>query len=109
MATLVQQGQQCQHDKNNDATIIRAMMPAQPQRGWQCHCNWQCQHDESQCQRDKGNNPDEVVNATIEYGYNYLRLLLYANGQHINVLKHLLMSNMDAESSLRWPSTSTLT
>ncbi len=65
--------------------------------------------DKSRCQCDDGDNADEVVDATMECGLNYLRLLLYANAHHINVLKHLSMSNMDAGSSLRLLSTSTLT
>jgi len=32
---------------------------------------------------------------------------MYANGQHINVLKHLFMSHVDVESSLMWLSAST--
>jgi hypothetical protein len=47
-------------------------------------------------------NVDKVVNVAVECGYNYVRLLLYAHGLNINVFKHLLMSDMDAGSSLRW-------
>ncbi len=32
-------------------------------------------------------------------GYNYLRLLTYAHGQHINVLKHFALSNVDAAAA----------
>ncbi len=80
----------------------------QAQRGWQCQRNWWCQHDESGRQRNEGDNADEVVNATMECGYSYLRLLLYTNWQHINVCKHLIMSNMEVGSSLRWLSASTM-
>ncbi len=107
MAMPVQQGQQCQHNKCGNPSTIRAMMPAQ--RGWWCQCNWWWQCDESQCQHDEGNNTDEVVDTAMECGYNYLELLLYANWQHINVLNYIVMSIMDAGSSLRWPSASTLT
>ncbi len=59
--------------------------------------------------RAKGDNADEVVDAAMKHGYNYLRLLPYANQQPINVLKYLLMSNKNVGSSLRWLSVSTLT
>ncbi len=104
---------QHQHNKGNNASTTRAastmrvMMPEQ--RGQQCQHDWQRQHDESWRQRDKGNNVDEVVHAAVECGYNYLRLLQYADWQHINVLKHFLMFNMDAGSSLRGLSELTLT
>ncbi len=45
----------------------------------------------------------------MECGYSYLRLLLYADWQHINVCKNLIMSNMEVGSSLRWLSASTMT
>jgi hypothetical protein len=98
-ATPVQQGQQSQHYKGINASTIRAMMPAK--RKWLCQCNWWCQRDKSQRQHDEGTNVDEVVDAAMECGYGYLRLLLYANWPHFNVLKHLSIANMDVGSSLR--------
>ncbi len=71
------------------------------QRGWQCQHIWQHQRDESPRQLNKGDNANEVVDAAMECGFNYLSLLLYANWPHINMLKHLSMSNMDVGSSLR--------
>ncbi len=100
-------GNKHQHDKGGNASTMRAMMPAQ--RGQQCQRNWQRHFDKSRCQHDEGDNADKVVDAAMECGYNYLRLLLYASWLHMNVLKYLLMSNMDVGSSLRWLSASTLT
>ncbi len=54
-------------------------------------------------------NADKVVNTAMECGFSCLRLLVYANCQHINVCKNLIMSNMEVESSLRWLSASTMT
>ncbi len=64
-----QQGHQCQHKESNKANKKRVMMPAQL---------WRLS-DASRCQLDKGNNADEVVEAAMECGYYYLRLLLYDN------------------------------
>jgi hypothetical protein len=41
-------------------------------------------------------------------GYKCTRLLPYAYVQHMNVLKHFAMSNMDVGSSLKWLSASTM-
>ncbi len=38
-----------------------------------------CQRDKSRHQCNEGDNADEVVNAAMECGYTYLRLLLNAN------------------------------
>jgi hypothetical protein len=65
-----QQGWQCQHNKENDASTKRAMKQAQLMMP---------QNDKSRCQCNKGDNADEVVDAAMECGYNYLRLLRYAN------------------------------
>ncbi len=100
---------QRQHQRNkvNNASRMRVMILAQ--RRWQCQHNWWCQHDKSRRQCDKGDNADKVVNAAMECGYTYLRLLLYANWQHINVCKQLIMSYMKVQSSLRWLTASTMT
>ncbi len=83
MATPAQQGQQCQPNKGSNTSTMRAMMSAQRKRGWQFKHDWWCQRNKSWHQVDKGDNTDEVVDASVECGYNYLRLLLYANWQHI--------------------------
>ncbi len=106
---------QHQRNKGNGASMTRASLSAQ----WG---QW-CQHKE-------GNNASAINNASMIRAHasatrgrqcrrggrchrgvwdNYLRLLMYAKWQLLNVLKHLLMSYMDVGSSLRWLSELTLT
>ncbi len=60
--TPAQQGRQHHHIEGNDASTKMVTMPAQ-----------------LTSQRNKDNNAGKVVDAAVECGYNYLRLLLYAN------------------------------
>ncbi len=66
MATPAQSGPWCQHKEGDNASVID---DARVTKSW--------------CQRNAGDNTVEVIDATVECGYNYLRLLLYANWQHI--------------------------
>ncbi len=87
------------HNEGDDSSTKRMMMPLQLMMPvWQ-----------ERTPAQQGGRRRWGANATMECGYSYLRLLLYANWQHINVCKHLIMSNVEVGSSLRWLSASTMT
>ncbi len=74
--TPSQQIQQRQHNEGNDASTKKVTIPVQLTMPAQQEL---APGDESRRQRDEGNNADKVLGATMECGYNYLRLLLYDN------------------------------